>query len=96
MNIEHLNSTPARWYTLLGLLLVPLLVAGGFLLAGVNADSQDATPCKAAVVNLDDPVTIDGPVHPARPAADRQPRGLQPPGEPDLGAGERGRTPAPG
>ncbi|HSK32532.1 MAG TPA: YhgE/Pip domain-containing protein [Propionicimonas sp.] len=59
MNAEHLNSTPARWYTLLGLLLVPLLVAGGFLLAGVNADSRTHT-VKAAIVNLDDPVTIDG------------------------------------
>lgn len=59
MNLEHLNSTPARWYTLLGLLLVPLLVAGGFLLAGVNADARTHT-VKAAVVNLDDPVTLDG------------------------------------
>jgi len=59
MNLEHVNSTPARWYTLLGLLLVPLLVAGGFLLAGVNADARMHT-VKAAVVNLDEPVTIDG------------------------------------
>ena len=59
MNIEHVNSTPARWYTLLGLLLVPILVAGGFLLSGVNADSRTHT-VRAAVVNLDDPVTIDG------------------------------------
>ena len=59
MNLEHLNSTPARWYTLLGLLLVPLLVAGGFLLAGVNADARTHT-VKAAIVNLDDPVTING------------------------------------
>ncbi|MGV8908168.1 MAG: YhgE/Pip domain-containing protein, partial [Propionicimonas sp.] len=59
MNPEHLNSTPARWYTLLGLLLVPLLVAGGFLLAGVNADARMHT-VKAAIVNLDEPVTIKG------------------------------------
>ncbi len=59
MNLEHVNSTPARWYTLLGLLLVPILVAGGFLLAGVNADARTHT-VRAAVVNLDDPVTIDG------------------------------------
>jgi len=59
MNLEHLNSTPARWYTLLGLLLVPLLVAGGFLLAGVNADARTHT-VKAAVVNLDDPITLNG------------------------------------
>ena len=59
MKAEHLNSTPARWWTLLGLLLVPLLVAGGFLLAGVNADSRLHT-VQAAVVNLDEPVTLDG------------------------------------
>ena len=59
MNVEQVNSRPARWYTLLGLLLVPLLVAGGFLLAGVNAESRLHT-VQAAVVNLDEPVTIDG------------------------------------
>lgn len=59
MRIETLTETPARWYTLLGLVLVPLLVAGGFLLAGVNADSRLHT-VRAAVVNLDEPVTLDG------------------------------------
>lgn len=59
MNVEQLNAKPARWYTLLGLVLVPILVAGGFLLAGVNAPERLHT-VRAAVVNLDDPVTIDG------------------------------------
>ena len=59
MNVEQLNSRPARWYTLAGLVLVPLLVAGGFLFAGVNAGDRLHT-VKAAVVNLDEPVTIDG------------------------------------
>lgn len=59
MNVERLNSRPARWYTLAGLVLVPLLVAGGFLFAGVNAGDRLHT-VKAAVVNLDEPVTIDG------------------------------------
>ncbi|MCA0293917.1 MAG: YhgE/Pip family protein [Actinobacteria bacterium] len=59
MNVEQLNSRPARWYTLLGLVLVPILVAGGFLLAGVNSTSRLHT-VQAAVVSLDDPVTIDG------------------------------------
>jgi len=59
MNVEQLNSRPARWYTLAGLVLVPLLVAGGFLFAGVNAGERLHT-VKAAVVNLDEPVTIDG------------------------------------
>ncbi len=59
MNAEHLNSTPARWWTVLGLVLVPLLVAGGFLLAGMHADERLHT-VQAAVVNLDEPVTLDG------------------------------------
>lgn len=59
MNAEHLNSTPARWWTVLGLVLVPLLVAGGFLLAGMHADDRLHT-VQAAVVNLDEPVTLDG------------------------------------
>ncbi|CAL8976599.1 hypothetical protein PROP_01974 [Propionicimonas sp. T2.31MG-18] len=59
MNVEQLNSRPARWYTLAGLVVVPLLVAGGFLFAGVNAGDRLHT-VKAAVVNLDEPVTIDG------------------------------------
>ena len=59
MNIEQVNSHPARWYTLLGLVLVPLLVAGGFLVAGLNSDSRLRT-VQAAIVNLDEPVTMDG------------------------------------
>lgn len=58
MNIEQVNAHPARWYTLLGLVLVPLLVAGGFLVAGMNSDSRLRT-VQAAIVNLDEPVTID-------------------------------------
>lgn len=59
MNVEKVSSTPARWYTLLGLVLVPILVAGGFLFAGVNSDNRLHT-VQAAVVNLDEPVTING------------------------------------
>ncbi len=59
MNVERTNSTPAHWWSLLGLVLVPLLIAGGFLIAGLNTDARLHT-VKAAVVNLDDPVTIDG------------------------------------
>jgi putative membrane protein len=59
MNVERTNSTPAHWWSLLGLVLVPLLIAGGFLVAGLNTDARLHT-VKAAVVNLDDPVTIDG------------------------------------
>lgn len=59
MNLERVNSTPARWWTLLGLVLVPLLIAGGFLVAGLNADNR-LHDVKAAVVNLDEPVTVHG------------------------------------
>lgn len=59
MNLEQVNAKPARWWTLLGLVLVPLLVAGGFLVAGLN-DGARLHTVKAAVVNLDDPVTVNG------------------------------------
>lgn len=59
MKTELVNSTPARWWSLLGLVLVPLLIAGGFLLAGLTSD-QRFGQVQAAVVNLDEPVTIDG------------------------------------
>jgi putative membrane protein len=59
MNLERVNSTPARWWTLLGLVLVPLLIAGGFLVAGLNTDNR-LHNVQAAVVNLDEPVTVHG------------------------------------
>lgn len=59
MNLERVNATPARWWTLLGLVLVPLLIAGGFLVAGLNTDSR-IHEVQAAVVNLDEPVTVNG------------------------------------
>ncbi len=59
MNLERVNSTPARWWTLLGLVLVPVLIAGGFLVAGLNSDNR-MHEVKAAVVNLDEPVTVNG------------------------------------
>jgi putative membrane protein len=59
MNTEKIDSTPARWYSLLGLVLVPLLVAGGFLIAGLTS-SGNYKSVQAAIVNLDDPVTING------------------------------------
>lgn len=59
MKAELVNSSPVRWWSLVGLVLVPILVAGGFLVAGVNSDSR-LKQVQAAVVNLDDPVTIDG------------------------------------
>src|SRR5690349_15599036 len=45
-------------WTLVGLILVPLVVAGGFLWAGWNS-SDRLGRVQAAIVNNDDPVTID-------------------------------------
>ena len=59
MIIERVNSQPARWTTLVGLVLVPVLVAGGLMWAGWNSSSRLQT-VQAAVVNLDEPVTIEG------------------------------------
>jgi putative membrane protein len=53
-----MNSSRRLW-TLLGLLLVPLVVAGGFGWATWNHDSR-LDRVQAAVVNLDEPVTLDG------------------------------------
>ena len=48
-----------RAWTLLGLLLVPLVVAGGFLWATWDFDSR-LERVEAAVVNNDEPVRLDG------------------------------------
>src|SRR3712207_4990536 len=47
-----------RLWTLLGLLLVPLVVAGGFLWATWDYDSR-LERVEAAVVNLDEPVRLN-------------------------------------
>lgn len=49
--------------SLLGLILVPLVIAGGFLWATWNSDSR-LDRVQAAVVNLDQAVTIDGQIVP--------------------------------
>ncbi|MFZ1283416.1 MAG: YhgE/Pip domain-containing protein [Propionicimonas sp.] len=59
MIIERVNSKPARWTTLVGLILVPVLIAGGLLWAGWSSSSRLQT-VQAAVVNLDEPVTLGG------------------------------------
>ena len=58
MPVERLENRPTRWYTLLGLVLVPLVVAAGLLGATWNADTR-LHRVEAAVVNLDEAVTID-------------------------------------
>ena len=54
-------TTPRRAgvWTIIGLLLVPLVVAGGFLWAGWNS-SDRLDRVQAAVVNADDPVELNG------------------------------------
>lgn len=59
MILEPTTSRQTRWTTLLGLILVPVLLAGGLIWANWNSDSRlDAVA--AAIVNLDEPVTLEG------------------------------------
>ena len=63
-NLERATSDrTARWPTLVGLVLVPLVIAGGFLWATWNSDERLGR-VQAAVVNLDQAVTIDKQVVP--------------------------------
>ena len=57
ITLERANSSRriGPW-SLLGLILVPLLVAGGFLWATWDSDTR-LDRVEAAVVNLDEPVT---------------------------------------
>ncbi|MDN5724711.1 MAG: YhgE/Pip domain-containing protein [Propionibacteriales bacterium] len=50
---------PLRWRALVGAFLVPLLFAAGFLAATWKSE-DNLKRVEAAVVNLDDPVTING------------------------------------
>ena len=53
------HDTPVRWRSLLGILIVPLIVALGFLGATWGADDR-LHRAEAAVVNADEMVEIDG------------------------------------
>ena len=53
------SDKPVRWTTLLGLLLVPLTIAGVFLW-GLWNPTDRLENVTAAVVNLDEPVELDG------------------------------------
>ena len=60
MFLSRAPTSPASpWLTLVGLVLVPLLVAGGFLWATWNSDTR-LDQVEAAVVNLDEPVKLNG------------------------------------
>lgn len=63
-NLERATSDRSvRWTTLVGLVLVPLVIAGGFLWATWNS-SDRLGRVQAAVVNLDQAVTINKQVVP--------------------------------
>lgn len=53
------GDKPVRWTTILGLMLVPLTVAG-VLLWGLWNPTERLDTITAAVVNLDEPVEVDG------------------------------------
>lgn len=52
------SRNPVTWLTLLGVLLLPAAV-GGILVAALNDPTQRLDSMTAAIVNLDEPVTID-------------------------------------
>lgn len=57
------TKTTRRWALLIGLLALPVLVCGGLLWAGWNSTDR-LHKVQAAVVNLDEAVTINGQVTP--------------------------------
>lgn len=62
--IERARSRkPITWLTILGILLLPAAV-GGILVAALQNPTERLESMTAAVVNLDEPVTIDGQVTP--------------------------------
>ncbi|WP_226531928.1 YhgE/Pip domain-containing protein [Microbacterium paraoxydans] len=62
--IERARSRkPITWLTILGVLLLPAAV-GGILVAALQNPTERLDAMTAAIVNLDDPVTIDGQVTP--------------------------------
>ena len=62
--IERARSRkPITWLTILGILLLPAAV-GGILVAALQNPTERLDSMTAAIVNLDDPVTIDGQVTP--------------------------------
>ena len=60
LSIERARSRrPITWLTILGVLLLPALV-GGVLVMALQNPTERLDSMTAAVVNLDEPVTIDG------------------------------------
>src|SRR5690606_37506796 len=59
LSIERARSRrPITWLTLIGVLLLPALV-GGILVAALQDPTERLESMTAAIVNLDEPVTID-------------------------------------
>lgn len=52
-------SKPVKWYTVLGVLLLPLMIVGGLLAATWNMSDRLHT-VQAAIVNSDEAVTLNG------------------------------------
>lgn len=62
--IERARSRrPITWLTILGILLLPAAV-GGILVAALQDPTERLDSMTAAIVNLDEPVTIDGQLTP--------------------------------
>lgn len=62
--IERSRSRkPVTWLTILGVLLLPAAI-GGILVAALNNPTERLDTMTAAIVNLDEPVTIDDQVTP--------------------------------
>ncbi|WP_164232830.1 YhgE/Pip domain-containing protein [Microbacterium hydrocarbonoxydans] len=62
--IERARSRkPITWLTILGILLLPAAV-GGILVAALQNPAERLDSMTAAIVNLDEPVTIDGQLTP--------------------------------
>ena len=60
MRLERANSKrPVTWVSLLGLVLIPIIVAAGFILATFNSTDRLDT-IEAAIVNNDDGAKVDG------------------------------------
>lgn len=53
------SSRPVRWYTLLGLVTVPVVIAAAFL-AGATPTNDDLSRIQGAIVNNDEPAVVDG------------------------------------
>lgn len=64
LSIERARSRkPITWLTVLGILLLPAAV-GGILVAALQNPTERLDSMTAAIVNLDEPVTIDGQLTP--------------------------------